>query len=123
MSVYDPYSGRYSLYNPGMYNQGLYNQGLYNQGLYRSPSARSYYPYAASTPYSAYTNATSDYYARSMTGGAVSERIYFSFDGKLIRSYKIRNYRVRRFVLFKLVRHPGIDFCPNQNPESAETCP
>jgi len=72
MSVYDPYSGRYS--------------------LYRAPSTRSYYSYAASSPYSVYTD---DWYPRSLqTGtGVVSERIYFSLNGKLIRSYKIRSFR------------------------------
>jgi hypothetical protein len=83
MSVYDPYYGRYSGY-----------------GMYRAPSTRSYYSYAAPSPYSTYTDPTSDYYSRSMTGagGAISQRIYFSLNGKLIRSYKIRNYRVRRFT-------------------------
>ncbi|KAN0123649.1 hypothetical protein V8E52_002981 [Russula decolorans] len=75
MSVYDPYSG----------------YGRYS--MYRAPSTRSYYSYAPSSPYSVYTDATSDYYSRSMTGGTVSRRIYFSLDGKLISSYKIRNYR------------------------------
>ncbi|KAI9452446.1 hypothetical protein F5148DRAFT_1289604 [Russula earlei] len=72
MSVYDPYPARYS--------------------LYRAPSARSYYSYAPSSPFSVY--ATDDWYSRSMqTGGVVSERVYYSLNGKLIRSYKIRNYR------------------------------
>ena len=90
MSVYDPYYGRYS--------------------LYRTPSTRSYYSYgarpyssyaagyAASSPYSVYTDATSDYYSRSMGGGTVTEKIYFSLNGKLISSYKIRNHRVRRLL-------------------------
>lgn len=103
MSVYDPYYGRYSLYG--------------------APSTRSYYSYAASNPYSAYTDATSDYYSRSMTGGTVSQRIYFSVNGKLIRSYKIRNYRVRRFTFStSWVDALGVDFLPTKNPESAETC-
>jgi len=89
MSVYDPYYGRYS------------GAGY---SMYRAPSTRSYYSsYAPSNPYSAYTDATSNYYSGlgSMTGGGtVSERIYFSLNGKLIRSYKIRNHRrAQRHVL------------------------
>jgi len=76
MSVYDPYPGRY--------------------GLNRAASARSYfssYPgYASSAPYSVYAT-TDDYYRSVQTGGVVSERMYFSVNGKLIRSYKIRSYR------------------------------
>lgn len=102
MSVYDPYYGQ------GRYS--LYNNGLYNNSLYRAPSVRSYYSsyganpygaYAVSSPYSAYAASSpySTYTDASMTGGGtVSQRIYFSFNGKLIRSYKIRNYRVRRFT-------------------------
>ena len=93
MSVYDPYYGRYSGYGGSMY---------------RAPSTRSYYSYAAS-PYSAYaasspystyaaSNPYSTYGDSTMTGGTVSQRIYFSLNGKLIRSYKIRNYRVRHLT-------------------------
>ena len=110
MSVYDPYYGRYS--------------------LYRTPSTRSYYSYgarpyssyAASSPYSVYTDATSDYYSRSMGGGTVSEKIYFSLNGKLISSYKIRSYRVRRLLYGLGRRHPNIDFLATKYSESAETC-
>ncbi|KAI0278194.1 hypothetical protein BGY98DRAFT_1096877 [Russula aff. rugulosa BPL654] len=85
MSVYDPYYGRYS--------------------MYRAPSTRSYYSYAASSPYSAYstyTDPTTDWYNRNLTGGTVSQRIYFSLNGKLIRSYKIRNYRRAQKHVLKL---------------------
>jgi hypothetical protein len=86
--------------------------------MYRAPSTRSYYSYAPSSPYSVYTDATSDYYSRSMTGGTVSRRIYFSLDGKLISSYKIRNYRVRRFFTFSAswvdTRSFDIDFLPTE---------
>lgn len=117
MSVYDPYYGRYSGYG------GYGGYGAYN--MYRAPSTRSYYSsYGASSPYSAYsayTDPSTDWYSRSMTGGTVSQRIYFSLNGKLIRSYKIRNYRVRRSNLAR-GRLLGIDFSPTYNPESPETC-
>ena len=98
--------------------------------MYRAPSTRSYYSYggyAPSSPYSVYTDATSDYYSRSMTGGTVSRRIYFSLNGKLISSYKIRNYRVRRFFFtfstsWVDIRSFDTDFLPTLNPESTETC-
>jgi len=76
MSVYDPFSGRYS--------------------MYRSPSVRSYYSHAPSSPYSAYSD---DWYSRALSPGVVSDRVYFSLNGKLIRAYKIRSYRVRRSCL------------------------
>ncbi|KAH9999638.1 hypothetical protein BJV74DRAFT_163396 [Russula compacta] len=72
MSVYDPHAGRHS--------------------LYRSPSTPSYYTYASSSPYSVYTS-TDDGYPRSAQPGVVSEKMYFSLNGKLIRSYKFRSYR------------------------------
>jgi len=70
MSVYDPFSGRYS--------------------MYRSPSVRSHYSHAPSSPYSAYSD---DWYSRALSPGVVSDRVYFSLNGKLIRAYKIRSYR------------------------------
>jgi hypothetical protein len=76
MSVYDPHRGRF--------------------GLQRSPSSTYSYSYASSSPYSAYTD---DWYSRSLQPGVVSERMYYSLNGKLIRASKIRNYRVRHSCL------------------------
>lgn len=74
MSVYDPYSGRY-----------------------RSPSVWSYSYAPSNPPLSAYADS---YYntTRDFATGQVSERMYFNLNGKLVRSYKIRNYRVCPFV-------------------------
>ena len=69
MSVYDPYNVRY-----------------------RTPSALSY-SYAPSSTLSSYT--TDNWYStRELPTGAVSERMYFNLNGKLVRSYKSRSYRV-----------------------------
>ncbi|KAI0250991.1 hypothetical protein BJV78DRAFT_1282892 [Lactifluus subvellereus] len=81
MSVYDPYIGRF-----------------------RTPSAWSYSNYSYSPfsqPFSTYGD---DYYypagSRGLSTSYVSERVYYSLNGKLIRSYKIRNYkRAQRHVL------------------------
>lgn len=72
-------------------------------GRYRTPSfsyapsyapsyATSYAPSYATSGYSAYTDGS--YYSQQLPSGQVSERMYFNLNGKLIRSYKIRNYRV-----------------------------
>ncbi|KAH9168714.1 hypothetical protein EDB89DRAFT_1562254 [Lactarius sanguifluus] len=75
MSVYDPYSGRY-----------------------RTPSTWSYSYAPSSPPLSTY--AESYYSTRELPTGQVSERMYFNLNGKLVRSYKIRNYRrAQRHVL------------------------
>src|SRR5258707_1847943 len=102
MSVYSPYS-RYSLYG--------------------APSAHSYYPYAASSPYGGYSS-YGGYGGGGSGTGVVSERIYFSLNGKLIRSYKIRSYRGRQFFTSWLGRDIQIltstaDF----NPDRPEKCP
>ncbi|KAI0301132.1 hypothetical protein B0F90DRAFT_348098 [Multifurca ochricompacta] len=78
MSVYDPYSGRH-----------------------RTPSTWSYSSYSyppSSSPLSTYTD---DWYStRDLPTGLVSERLYFNLNGKLVRSYKIRNHRrAQRHVL------------------------
>jgi len=76
MSVYDPYRGRF--------------------GLHSSPSTYSH-SYASSSPsYSVYSD---DSYARSLQPAVVSERMYYNLNGKLIRTFKIRNYRVRHSCL------------------------
>ena len=104
MSVYDPYPGRYS--------------------VYRSPSVRSY-SYAPSRTYtsSVYTD---DWHTRSLQPAVVSERMYFSLNGKLVRSYKIRNYRVCRSCFPARTTHFEIDSSisiPKSNTASSETCP
>ena len=102
MSVYSPYS-RYSLYG--------------------APSAHSYYPYAGSSPYGGYSS-YGGYGGGGSGTGVVSERIYFSLNGKLIRSYKIRSYRVRQFFTSWLGRNIQIlTSTADLNPESTETCP
>ena len=102
MSVYSPYS-RYSLYG--------------------APSAHSYYPYAGSSPYGGYSS-YGGYGGGGSGTGVVSERIYFSLNGKLIRSYKIRSYRVRQFFTSWLGRDIQIlTSTADLNPESTETCP
>jgi len=64
--------------------------------MYRSPSIRSYIPYASSTssytPSRAYSAYTDDVYSRSLQS-VVSERMYFSLNGKLVRSQKMRSFR------------------------------
>ncbi|KAI0290903.1 hypothetical protein BC826DRAFT_518704 [Russula brevipes] len=69
------YKGRYSLYGGGV------------------PMTRSYYSYAAPSAASYSVYGGDDVYSRSLQPGVVSERMYFSLNGKLIRSYKIRSYR------------------------------
>jgi hypothetical protein len=69
MSVYDPYS------------------------RYRTPSTWSYSSYAPSgIPVSTYAN--SYYSTQDIPTGQVSDRMYFNLNGKLVRAYKIRSYRV-----------------------------
>ncbi|KAH9980035.1 hypothetical protein BGW80DRAFT_474885 [Lactifluus volemus] len=78
MSVYDPYIGRY-----------------------RTPSAWSYPSYIpTSSPFTSYAYSDDMYHPRDLSSGYASERIYYSYNGKLIKSYKIRNYRsAQRHVL------------------------
>lgn len=75
--------------------------------MYGVPTAQSYYSYAPSSssyayaPSAGYTTYTTGdrYSSRGLSGGMGQERIYFSLNGKLIRSHKIRSYRVRRLCL------------------------
>jgi hypothetical protein len=63
-------------------------------------SQQPYYAYSPSyspsyAPSAAYTNYSGGgYSSRGYNTSAVSERTYFSLNGKLVRSYKIRNFRV-----------------------------
>ncbi|KAF8272816.1 hypothetical protein EI94DRAFT_1717495 [Lactarius quietus] len=75
MSVYDPYSFRY-----------------------RTPSTWSYAYAPSGIPLTSYGD--SYYSTRDLQSGQISERMYFNLNGKLVRSYKIRNYRrAQRHVL------------------------
>jgi hypothetical protein len=65
------------------------------QGSYASPSTVMSQPYyttyapSGATSYSGYSSAA------YQTTGSPTERTYFSLNGKLVRSYKVRSYRVR----------------------------
>jgi hypothetical protein len=81
MSVYDPYA--YRTY-PRQYP------------AYGVPTASSYYSYA---PSAAYTTGYSTYGDSSRGySGASHENMYYSYNGKLIRSYRIRSFRVGPFL-------------------------
>ena len=56
--------------------------------------AQSYYSYAPSATYSTGTYADSRYTTGSMQAGGLRENMYFSLNGKLIRSYKVRSFKV-----------------------------
>jgi hypothetical protein len=85
MSAYNSY--------PSSYSGRQYGYGAH------STISQPYYSYAPSyAPSTAYTNYSNvGYSSGGYNTGAVSERTYFSLNGKLVRSYKIRNYRVRVF--------------------------
>ena len=61
---------------------------------YYAPSAA--YSYAPSTAYatSYATYADDRYTTGGLHAGGIHENMYFSLNGKLIRSYKVRNYKV-----------------------------
>ncbi|KAI9509824.1 hypothetical protein F5148DRAFT_1184692 [Russula earlei] len=90
------YPYQYQYQHPYQYASSAYS---YSPSAFSyAPSAYSYapsaYSYAPSTAYGTYSN--NQYGA----GGGARERIYFSFDGKLIRSHKDRNYkRAQKLVL------------------------
>ena len=76
-----------------------YPRGYY--GSYGAPSTVMSQPYYSSyTPSAAYSNysyapsAAYSNYSSGYNNGVPSERTYFSLNGKLVRSYKIRSYRV-----------------------------
>ncbi|KAH9998840.1 hypothetical protein BJV74DRAFT_188872 [Russula compacta] len=88
MSVYDPYS--------------TYQRQPYP--MYGVPTAQSYYyaPSASYAPSAAYTSYTTGdrYSSRGLSGGMGQDRVYFSLNGKLIRSHKVRSFRrAQRHVL------------------------
>jgi hypothetical protein len=56
------------------------------------PYYNSYAP--SGTAYSGYSSG-----GTYQTAGSTTERTYFSLNGKLVRSYKVRNYRVRDDLL------------------------
>lgn len=90
MSVYDPYAyRRYPSY-------GAYPRQYSMYGVQGVPVAQSYYSYAPSTAYapSYATYADHRYTTGTTHSGGVHENMYFSHNGKLIRSYKVRNYKV-----------------------------
>jgi hypothetical protein len=88
MSVYDPYAYRsyprqYPAYGvPTAQSYYSYSPSAYSY----SPSAA--YSYAPSTAYTTYPDSSRAY------SGMGHGNMYFSLNGKLIRSYKIRSYRV-----------------------------
>jgi len=96
MSVYDPYAYRYPSY-------GAYPRQYPMYGVQGIPMARSYYSsYAPSTAYTTpyATYADDRYTTGGLHSGGVHENMYFSLNGKLIRSYKVRNYkRAQKHVL------------------------
>jgi len=89
MSVYNPYSYRtfprqYPAY--GIPTAPSY----YSYGASSAYGPTAYAPSAAYTTYSSYPNSSTRGYSGAGTG---YENMYYSLNGKLIRSYKIRSYR------------------------------
>ena len=86
------YRGPMSTYN----TYPSYPRGF--QGSYAAPSTVMTQPYYASyapsgTTYSSYSSTPGAY--QTTTTGSPTDRTYFSLNGKLVRSYKVRSYRVR----------------------------
>ena len=65
---------------------------MYGGGYGGVPMTQSYYSYAPSTAYSTYSDGR--YTTGGLHAGGLHENMYFSLNGKLIRSYKIRSYKV-----------------------------
>ena len=66
------------------------------QGSYASPSTVMSQPYYASYAPSGATSYSGYSTGAYQTTASPTERTYFSLNGKLVRSYKVRSYRVRR---------------------------
>lgn len=66
------------------------------QGSYASPSTVMSQPYYASYAPSGATSYSGYSTGAYQTSASPTERTYFSLNGKLVRSYKVRSYRVRR---------------------------
>jgi hypothetical protein len=64
---------------------------VYDPYRYRTPSTWSY-SYAPSGTVSSY--GSSYYPTQELPAGQVSDRMYFNLNGKLVRSYKVRTFRV-----------------------------
>jgi hypothetical protein len=118
MSAYNPYP-TYPTY-PTYPSYSRYPRRYY--GSYGAPStAMSYYPsaysgYAPSATYSTYSDAR--YSSTAYNTGGSTERTYFSYNGKLVRSYKIRSFRVGLWASLHRPRYRLISL-----PESPETRP
>jgi len=104
--IYDPYSS--PVYDP---YQSYPRRSRRRYSSYRTPSAvsssyysytPSYYPqsysYAPSTTYGAYSNA----YSNNPYTSQRSENMYFSLNGKLVRTYKDRNYKKAQKLVLDL---------------------
>jgi hypothetical protein len=117
MSAYNPYPTYPTYPTYPSYPRRYYGSS------YGAPSTimQSYYPYGATayTPSATYSNYSDGRYSSTAynTGGS-TERTYFSFNGKLVRSYKIRSYRVG---LWASLHHPRYRLI--SLPESTEACP
>lgn len=88
------YSGSYPRGYHGSYGapSTVMSQPYYSYTPSYTPSAAySNYSYAPSAAYSGYSNYSTSGYNNT---GNPSEQTYFSLDGKLVRSYKVRSYRV-----------------------------
>jgi hypothetical protein len=150
MSAYDPYNpypsygyGSYPRRYGGMYGGVPLTGSYYPYGpsyassyapsyassyvpsyasSYASSYAPSYAPSYASTAYTPYTNG--QYTTRSHhTGRGHHEKMYFNYDGKLIRSAKIWDYKVGHFGLVSGITVVDVDDFLCVNPESPETGP
>jgi hypothetical protein len=92
MSVYDPYAYRSYPRQYPAYGYG----GVPTSPSYYSHAPSAAYSYAPSAAYSYAPSAayTTTYDSSRGYSGMGHENMYFSLNGKLIRSYKIRSYRV-----------------------------
>jgi hypothetical protein len=78
------------------YSNSTYPSYARQGAAYVPPSTAMPQPYYTSTPsnatYNSYTTSAGGY-----TGPNSEKRTYFSLNGKLVRSHKVRSYRVRPF--------------------------
>ena len=90
------FRGPGSTYNNNTYQSPSYPRRYPSQRSYAAPStvmSQPYYPSSYAPSGAAYSSYSSGAY---QTAGPTTERTYFSLNGKLVRSYKVRGYRVRR---------------------------
>lgn len=83
------YRGPMSAYNANPSYPRRFN------GSYAAPSTIMTQPYYTSYAPSGATYSSGYSSGAYQTTGSTSERTYFSLNGKLVRSYKVRSYRVR----------------------------